>query len=171
MGGATEFGRPVFAVPSARLGIHPHLDNLRESGTAHEVERSKSGQNRPRADFPRTGAGHRRNSDGRRGQAGRQKGSTAARSMNPSSRRKNSPNLETTPDTPPFDGDPLRFRLAIEAMRPSRSHLNTTPISRFPSPGLTRCPTSWRQFMSIFSPFRASASSSPTIQEPGKRSW
>src|SRR5213596_2480398 len=25
--------------------------------------------------------------------------------------------LETTPDTEPFDGDPLRFRLAVEAMR------------------------------------------------------
>ena len=25
--------------------------------------------------------------------------------------------LKTTPDTEPFDGDPLRFRLAIEAMR------------------------------------------------------
>jgi len=25
--------------------------------------------------------------------------------------------LETTPDTEPFDGDPQRFRLAVEAMR------------------------------------------------------
>ena len=37
--------------------------------------------------------------------------------MNPSSRRISLPTLETTPDTEPFDGDPLRFRLGVEAMR------------------------------------------------------
>ena len=29
--------------------------------------------------------------------------------------------LETTPDAEPFDGDPLRFRLAVEAMRLARA--------------------------------------------------
>lgn len=32
--------------------------------------------------------------------------------------------LETTPDTEPFDGDPLRFRLGVEAMRLAEIHDN-----------------------------------------------
>ena len=52
--------------------------------------------------------------------------------------------LVSSPEKEPFDGDPLRFRLGVEAYGLA-SPTSTTRIFRSPSPASTRCPTSLRR--------------------------
>jgi hypothetical protein len=49
--------------------------------------------------------------------------------------------IEASPDREPFDGDPQRFRLGIEALRLGLP-MSMTPTSPFPSPVSTRSHTS-----------------------------
>ena len=52
--------------------------------------------------------------------------------------------LEAAPEKEPFDGDPARFRIGVEAARLGWP-TSTIPTSRFPSLAWTRCRTSLRR--------------------------
>ena len=78
--------------------------------------------------------------------------------------------LEVSSDQKSYDGDSLRFRLGVEAMRLG-SPTSTTRTSPSPSPASIRCRTSLRRSTTTSSSCRASASCWPTTPAPARRSW
>jgi hypothetical protein len=77
----------------------------------------------------------------------------------------------TTPDTEPFDGDPLRVPPGHRSHAPGSWPSNTTLTSRCPSRGLIRCRTSLKRFTTISWRCHASGSCWPTTPAPARPSW
>ena len=119
--------------------------------------------------FPGARPGYHRCADGQLGQADR-KGVRSSKVYEPILSTEQLAQLQSSPDQEPFDGDPARFRLGVEAMRLGLP-MNTTHTSRSQSRASTRCPTNLKRSTSISSSCRASAFCWPTIPAPAKRSW
>ena len=78
--------------------------------------------------------------------------------------------LEATPEKEPFDGDPQRFRLGIEALRLGLAY-EYDPYFAFPSPESILSLTSLKPSTIIFSGLREFDFSWPTTPAPARQSW